>query len=553
MALVGAYYFWGVRAAGYGFDWHHDLGGYYNYLARGFASGHLYVPIQPSRELLAAPDPWDPYIEDRYRMQDMTLYGGRYYLYFGAAPAALLFLPWRIATHHDLPENFALFLFCFGGFLFYCAAFLGTLRLAGAAPRPALLALWLFALGVCQSVPFLLNRVWVYEVAIGGGYFFLAGAVYFLSRGVWPGAHRGWLAAAGLMSGLAVASRPDLVFAGAIAAAVLWRSKSGSRSRVLPFLYGFLPVLLAAAIYNYLRFENPLEFGFHYTLAGPGQNRIDLSYRNLLPGGFYFLFSPPNFHAVFPWLHLIIRRPFALPPDYVLEPLVGALWLAPFVPGTFFLVLRRRTGEVRDILRTTSISAVAILLFLTCTHLATQRYEVDFLPLAVFAALGAFATAPLRRIAAIVLTFLIALGAIVNLALAVSGPYDEMQKNRPRSFVRIAGLFSPIAAYRPALDPNVRLEFDFRPKPGGPRQTLIAIGQGPHSYTLAAEGRRLISQADDSTQTYDFPQSAAEPIHLRLVYTRAAGCIAVESGDRALLCHPVEALVTAPAQVVVIQ
>ena len=45
---VGSYYLWGVRAAGNRFDWRYDLGGYYDYLGRGFASGHLYVPIEPS-------------------------------------------------------------------------------------------------------------------------------------------------------------------------------------------------------------------------------------------------------------------------------------------------------------------------------------------------------------------------------------------------------------------------------------------------------------------------------------------------------------------------
>ena len=42
----------------------------------------------------------------------MALYRGRYYLYHGVAPAVLLFTPWRLVTGHDVPENFALALFC---------------------------------------------------------------------------------------------------------------------------------------------------------------------------------------------------------------------------------------------------------------------------------------------------------------------------------------------------------------------------------------------------------------------------------------------------------
>src|SRR6202030_547155 len=178
---VGSYYLWSVRAAGNRFYWGYDLGGYYNYLGRAFAHGRLHLPIQPSRELLALPNPWDPAVPDSYKMQDMALFNGRYYLYHGAGPAVMLFTPWRLLTGHDLSENFALFLLCFSGFLFSCGALLRVLALADARPGPLLLAAMLLALGICQGVPYLLNRVFVYEIAIGGGYFCLSGAVFFLA------------------------------------------------------------------------------------------------------------------------------------------------------------------------------------------------------------------------------------------------------------------------------------------------------------------------------------------------------------------------------------
>ncbi len=194
---VGCYYLWGVRAAGNQFFWGYDLGGYYDYLGRGFAHGHLYVPIEPSPQLLALANPWDPAVDDSLKMQDMALYNGRYYLYHGAGPALILFTPWRLVTGHDLPESFALFLLCFGGFLFSCGALLRVLDLAEAKPGPLLLAAMLLALGICQCVPYLLNRVWVYEIAIGGGYFCVSGAVFFLARGIESRRSAWWLAASG--------------------------------------------------------------------------------------------------------------------------------------------------------------------------------------------------------------------------------------------------------------------------------------------------------------------------------------------------------------------
>lgn len=546
MAGVGVYYLWGVQAAGYGFRWRADLDGYYNYLARGFAAGHLYVPIQPSAELLKMPDPWSPSVDDRYRMQDMALFNGRYYLYFGAAPAVVLFLPWRIVTGHDLPENFALFLLCFGGYLFYCGAFLRLLRMAGAHLRTPMLALALFALGICQSVPFLLNRVWVYEIAIGGGYFFIAAGVYFLTRGLANQGYGGWLAAAGMMFGLAVASRPDVVFAGVVAVGVLWFSRPAGSRGVGGFCAGFGAILAAIAVYNDRRFGNPFEFGFRYQLAGPGQNHVDVALSHLLAGVFHFLLAPPELSPVFPWARIVLRHPFSLPADYFVEPTLGALWLAPFVIGMVLLPRRKWPGPAKALLWIVAGSAVSILLFLMSTHLLTQRYEVDFLPLAVFAALAAFAAGDRPLPASILLVTSVIFGAVLNLAVAISGPYDEMLSNRPRQYVGLARVFSPIPRFRPLLNPNVRLEFELHLRPGMPHQALVTLGRGPHSYHLIAEGLRLISQTDQSTLALDSP---AEFLHLRLI--SSAGSIVIESQGRNLLYQPMHALVASPSEMIV--
>ena len=234
--LSGSYYLWAVRAAGYGFDWGHNLGGYYNYLGRAFATGQLHLPIEPSSQLLAQPDPWNPAVDDSYKMHDMALFNGRYYLYHGAGPAVLLFAPWRLITSHDLPENFALFLLCFGSFLFFSGALLRILALTGAILSPYLLAMMLLALGICQGVPYLLNRVWVYEIAIGGGAFCISGAVFCLVRAIQSPRSAYWLSGSGLMFGLAIACRPHLGLAAAIALAGLAVTRVGSRDDFIAFL-----------------------------------------------------------------------------------------------------------------------------------------------------------------------------------------------------------------------------------------------------------------------------------------------------------------------------
>ncbi len=575
-AAVGSYYSWGVRAAGNRFVWGRDLGGYYNYLGRAFSQGHLYVPIQPSPELLASPNPWDPAVDDSYKMHDMALFNGRYYLYHGPGPALLLFTPWRLITGHDLPENFALLLLCFGGFLFSCAALVRLLTIAEAAPSLWQLAVMLLALGICQCIPYLLNRVWVYEVAIGGGYFFVSGALYFLVRSIESRRIQYWLAASGLMFGLAIACRPTQGLAAAAAFAglvvCLKRSKIFDGISVARGVIAFLgPLgLLCAAVgaYNYVRFGSPLEFGIRYLLAGANQNRLHLSFQNLLPGLYFLLFSPPDFSPVFPWVQQVFRYPFnaadyPFPPGYFVEPTVGALYTAPFVTALLIPSARDAASCVRILLGTMVAACAAILLFLSATGFTTHRYEVDFVPPAVLAAIASAGiyiarSSGVRRVAlqaALALT--VAYSGVVNLALGISGPYGDMFKNRPISYVRIARWFSPVDQFRPRLNPRLTVDFtaEFKSQPYGFDEPLITIGSQPYGHFVYVEhlpGKlRVVSKSNNSTVAYELEEAATKPIGIRVTFSPRSGMLATAMNGRMILAHEIGNLLTAPSQVVV--
>ncbi len=580
--MVGLYYFWGARAAVEyrHYEFGHNLDGYYDFLGRAFLGGHLYLPVQPSPQLLALPDPYDPKADSSIRLQyqDMVLFRGRYYLYFGAAPAVMLFAPWRLLTGHDLPEPFAGFLLCFGGFLFATAALLRVLGLAGARPGPWLLALLVFGLGFCQSVPFLLNRVFVYEIAIAGGYFCLSAGVYCLARAfsVEGGPSRPWLAASGLAFGMAVACRPHLVLAGAAAAAglLIYLARRRRARGAVAFLAAWMLVGAAIAAYNFERFGNPLEFGFRYQLAGPGQNRVDLAPRNLVPGVYYMLLARPGFSRVFPWMRMVFRFPFdsaqrhPLPPDYFVEPSVGALWLAPFLIAAFFVPrpLSKRAAEARTILWICAAAVLAILLFLVSTHLATQRYEVDFLPLAVFAALAGLAIRSARRPATrVALAVLIGYSAAANLALGIAGPYDDLLRYRPAGYVRLARWFSPVSGFRPMLNPAISIEVAaaFIPEPSGFREPLVTIGHSHHNYFLYAEHApgmyaehapgmlRLVSQSEDARAVYEMPDPGNAELRIGLAYAPQTRRVTTTVNGQEVLSIQAATLVAAPAEVAI--
>ncbi|HXJ44547.1 MAG TPA: hypothetical protein VNH18_34995, partial [Bryobacteraceae bacterium] len=209
--LVGTFYCWQIGSAFDRFVWSDHLDGYYDLLARGFVSGHLYLPVQPRPELLALPNPWEAPANRPYRLLDAALYGKRYYLYHGAVPALILFAPWRLFTRHDLPQDIAVLLFCMGGYLF-----LSTLLLKLLSSGRYTVPYWLFllfcaALGFAQCVPFLLQLTLVYEVAIAAGYFCLSAGFFFLFKTLTaPESVKRYAFLCGMFFGLAVGCRPHL-------------------------------------------------------------------------------------------------------------------------------------------------------------------------------------------------------------------------------------------------------------------------------------------------------------------------------------------------------
>lgn len=315
----------------------YDLGGYYNYLTRGFLDGQLHVPIQPSQEILAAPNPQDPSLPQEWKMHDMALYKGRYFLYHGMGPVLILLAPWRLVTGFDLPEPVA-------GLVFIALGLWALLLLT----QPISLRK-LATIAFCSGTLVVLPRIAVYELAISCGFMCLAWA--FVARAE-NDSKRDWQA--GALLGLALLSRPHLALA---AAFFRWRSWPG-----------LLIAGCVLAAYNYARFDSPTELGLKYLLSGSNQQVPELTLGKAFGALYLLLLQSPDLRLTWPFLFPRWDAWFPAPENLYHEPLVGAIFFAPFL-----LLLRR----LRD---PCLLSGVLILCFVAITGWVTQRYLLDFLP-----------------------------------------------------------------------------------------------------------------------------------------------------------------------------
>ena len=251
----------------------------YNRMIDGFLDGHLYLrrDVPPAFARLA--DPYDPvqnepFREPPYYLYDLSYYRGRIYAYFGPAPAVLLFLPYHLLTGSYLSYKGAAAVLVGATFLalgwLACAA-----RRRQAPGMPGwLLAAALLALGLASGLPSLLARVDVWEVPVAAVCAFTALTLLCLWQARQAASARdGWLAAASLALGLAVASRPTAIALAPLLGLFLLEERlaPGGRWRIRSLAAAALPLagcLAALAAFNYGRFGDLLDSGHHYQLAG---------------------------------------------------------------------------------------------------------------------------------------------------------------------------------------------------------------------------------------------------------------------------------------------
>jgi len=414
--LVLGFYAWsarpGVRQM-YGISDPADA--YYNQLVQGFRSGQLSLKKEVPPELTKLADPYDPAAsisyQEKNQLHDVSYYKGKLYLYFGLTPALVLFWPYAVLTGHYLFHKQAVAFFCAVGFM-ASVSLLGALRrryfpeIGG-----RVMASGALALGLATCVPVMLQRPDVYEVPISCAY----AMMMLVLAGIWHALHEParrcqWLAAASSAYGLAVGARPTLLFGAVILLVPVFHAwKSAAECNERRWLVAgrmlaaaVVPLLLIGfglMLYNYLRFDDPLEFGTHYAMSGNKQyDTKDLFGLSYVWFNFqvYFL-QPVHWRSCFPFVQGI-RMPPAPAGLLVLEGPFGVLsnipfaWLALAVPLTW----QNRTIGERSALRL-FLAALALFFMISALTIcffagACRRYQVDFVPalmlLAVFGLFG---------------------------------------------------------------------------------------------------------------------------------------------------------------------
>jgi hypothetical protein len=453
---------------------------HYAGLADGFLHGELSLHVRPSPELLALPDPYDPRANFPYRIHDLVLFQGKYYLSWGPVPALLTAgacLVMGIPTP-SIGDQYLTFIFM-EGMLLLIGILLLQLRSRLFPQQPVgIVVAAVLSLALGTPVLYTLARAAIYEASVAAGQFFLVAGLCAAWQGLCGVRPRPlWMCVAGLCWALSAGSRISMIPAvGALTLIALWQLCRGRPRAPWRALTGLvLPILAAAALmawYNLARFHSVTEFGVRYQLAGRNQlelPRSDIfSLRFIIPNLYGYLLAPIYWENTFPYLWASVRNDSFLtgrhswlavhlhmPHYYAFEPLVGLVWSQPFLLLAAWALKRprpivRQEPHSPEHWITLSLGAAVVLGGFPALVIATStmRYLLDAVPCCtILAVLGYWRILEhwdqrpiLARGVRWIIAGLVLVQSVLGLLLAVSGYSDNFIVHNPELFLHLRAM-----------------------------------------------------------------------------------------------------------------
>ncbi len=274
---------------------------------------------------------------------DTSFYKGKIYLYFGITPVLLFHLPFHIITKLYLYDIFLIFL------LSCCSLLLSILLVNNISKQiiknsninPYINMLSIFFIGLCNLLPFIIIRGFIYQLAIITANVLLLGTFclfyYFINTQNIKKQYVLIFFISFLLC-LSVGTRPHYVlFIPVFFAFIAYLSyiETGKiKNTVNCILIFLIPCLIygtVIALYNYFRFDSIFEFGWKYQLNPGNQLHYNADIKDLLVSikNNFFLLPNMNEKTIF---SLVKTHGHKIGNEYI----VGIIWTCPIILMLFY-------------------------------------------------------------------------------------------------------------------------------------------------------------------------------------------------------------------------
>lgn len=258
----------------------------YELTADSILQGHFYIDYDDVDEkLLAMDNPYDPTARKEQGVEfhwDNAFYKGRYYMYFGVVPVFLLFLPFRILTGAVLTAYHATQVFVAIGIIGFLILFKKLSRLFF-SDIPFVVYLLGAVSFSCMSFWYATSAPAMYCTAISAAICMEIWSMYFFVKAVYNNSsvNRSITFAflGSLFGALSFGCRPTIALANIIViplVIVFLKNNTVTFKLILKLILAAVPYIVMAVLlmmYNYVRFDNPFEFGQAYQLTVADQSQ----------------------------------------------------------------------------------------------------------------------------------------------------------------------------------------------------------------------------------------------------------------------------------------
>jgi hypothetical protein len=384
---------------------------YYDSLASSFSHAQLSLEIKPDPALLMLSNPYDPNVHIGITYpQDVSLYNGKFYLYFGPAPAIVLLIA-KVVIHGQIGDQYLVFAFLSCIFLLQSLLIVKLRQLYFPDTSIWLIGPIILMVGLMSPFVWILANPSVNNAAITAGQFFFLAGFYSAFSALASRPLSKWkMAAAGLLWVAAIGSRfthilPVGLMVVLICAGILLKARSDRLfSRSIPaivILISTLGIGLAfLGWYNWARFNSVFETGLHYQLVNmdlkkEGPNLFSPAY--ILQNLYVYFLNLPKLGYAFPYLSPLkgirdsIIPLIQLPAIYYTQDSTGILYSSPFVlfalvPVVGLFLKRQEVSfsddppSIRWLIISLCGSFLSAFVGLAVFFWVAERYVVDFIP-----------------------------------------------------------------------------------------------------------------------------------------------------------------------------
>ena len=283
----------------------------YRLLTDSFIEGKFDVDIDVDTKLPQLSNPYDYSQRLKEGVSfafDTAYYKGKYYVYFGAAPVVLYYLPFKLLTGSYIKDSivnainftilsisiiFLLYKIIKDNFNKTPILFFGLLSI--------------FAIDTCGALTLLAEPL-IYTVPIlcALAYALLGVTLWTYSIKQDKTINSLFAFFGSLAIGIVIGSRPQFGLFAFFAFIIFFDQIKDIKHNIKPFVLSIVPFIFIGSLmmyYNYVRFGSPFDLGANYNLTFNDMTKRGINISRVGDGIFYYLLQPLSLTGIFPFIN----------------------------------------------------------------------------------------------------------------------------------------------------------------------------------------------------------------------------------------------------------